>query len=576
MTKMKCLYWSIAWSLLVAGLGAAEATAGEPAPCRRQARAKLAEATALATDESFIAAQAVIDEGLACDPRNTDLLHLRAKMALDRLDFAGALAGYEKLLQAGLSGANRRKVQAIIQMLSPARSTFVEIAVNVAADVYVDGKARGKACDAAPVCRVPVLPRTYRIFVERPGFKPVRHVVRVRRGETVTLNLDLEELPSPFTLSVTPADAVVTLDGKLWRPGEPAEAAELPAGEHELRVWREGFFAHEAKISARLGEPIALSIDLEERVPVSVSPPGARLLLDGKPVKLRGRAVRPSDIDRRLVAQGVVRLPAERRGQALEIVVEAEGHEPMTVTLPAEREPGDVLDIALAPVPPPPPPPPPTPDGPLGPRIIMATTGATALTSLGVAAFQAYQAQQHMDRAMEHCTPGAGGGLSCTDEGKAELRAADHTATRSNQAFALGTAFAVGTLYAANLGEETPTDSMSLRRKLSIGASAGVALAGLAAGTVYGLRARRLHAQAEAWCSDAARCEGEGYVLMHQARSATGVANLGFTVAGVAAVGATLLWWRAPEPSAGTESRLRIEPVIQPGEVGLSISGGFQ
>jgi hypothetical protein len=64
-------------------------------------------------------------------------------------------------------------------------------------------------------------------------------------------------------------------------------------------------------------------------------------------------------------------------------------------------------------------------------------------------------------------------------------------------------------------------------------------------------------------------------VLMHQARSATGVANLGFTVAGVAAVGATLLWWRAPEPRESTESRLRIEPVIQPGEVGLSLSGGF-
>jgi hypothetical protein len=575
MTKMKCLYWSAAWSLLVTWLGAAEVTAGEPAPCRTLARAKLAEAAALAADESYIPAQAVIDEGLACDPRNTELLHLRAKMSLDRLDFPGALAAYKELRQAGLSGANLRKVNAIIAMLTAAQSTVVEIALDAPTDVYVGGKGLGKACDAALVCRRVLLPDTYRIYAERPGFKSVRQVVRVRRGQTVSLNLDLEELPSPFTLSVTPADAVVTVDGKVWRPGAPAEAAEvteLGAGEHELRVWREGYFAHEAKISAHLGEPIALSIDLDERVPVSVSPAGARLLRDGKPLELTDRAVRLSDVDRRIVAQGVLRLPAEGRAQPLEIVAEAEGYQPMTVTLPAEREPGDVLDIALAPVPPPPPPPPPPP---WGPRVAMASTGATALTSLGIAAYQAYQAQQHLDRAMAHCTPGESGGLSCTDPGKAELRTAERAGTRANQAFALGTAFAVGTLYAANLGEEAPTDGMSLRRKLSIGASAGIAVAGLAAGTLHGLRARRLQAQAEAWCPDSGSCEDEGYVLMHQARSATGVANLGFTVAGVAAVGATVLWWRAPEPREGTESRLRIEPVIQPGEVGLSVSGRY-
>ncbi len=579
MTKTNLLYWSIAWSLLVTWLGPAEVTAGEAAPCRSLSRTKLAEATALAVEESYIAAQAVIDEGLACDPRNTDLLHLRAKMSLDRLDFAGALAAYKALLQAGLGSANRRKVQAIIQMLSPARSTFVEVALNVPADVYVGGKELGKACDAASVCRLSLLPGTYHVFIERPSFKPVRHVIRVRRDQTVTITQELEELSSPLALSVTPADAVVMLDGEVWRPGAPdevTEVTELRAGEHELRVWREGYFAHETKISAHLGTPIALSIDLAERVPVSVSPLGARLLLDGKPVELRGRAVRLSEADRRIVAQGALRLPAERRAHTLEIVVEAEGYQPMTVTLPADREPGDVLDIALVPVPPPPPPlPPPSSPSPVA-RVVTASAGTAALAGLGVATFQAYQAQQRLDRAREHCIPGPGGGLSCDDAGKHALAEAEHTATRANQACALGTAFAVGALYAANHGEESPTDGMSLRRKLSIGASAGIAVAGVAAGTLYGLRARQLRVEAQAWCSDAARCDGEGFVLMHQARNATGVANLGFTVAGVAAAGAALLWWRAPEPLAGSESRLRIEPMIQPGAVGVGVSGGFR
>jgi hypothetical protein len=571
MTKMRIWYWPIAWSLLVIWLGAPEARAGEPAQRRCTARDKLQEATALAQEESYIAALAVIDDGLACEPKNVDLLHLRAKTSLDRLDFAGALAAYKALRGAGLSGANRRKVEDIIEVLRPAQSTFMEVELNVPADVYLEGKALGKACDATSVCRISVLPGAYRIFIERPGFKPVRHVIHVRRDQIVTITQELEELPSPLALSVTPADAVVTLDGQVWRPGEPAEVSELRAGEYELRVWREGFFAHEAKISAHLGQPIALTIDLDERLPVSVSPPGARLLFDGKPITLRGRAVRLSEVDRRLVDQGALRVPGERRAHTL--VVEADGHEPMTVPLPAERAPGGVLAIALVPVPPPPVIHVTDDESPWGGRLATAGAGTTALAGFGVAAFQAYRAQQYMDRAKPHCSTGDDGELSCTDTGKVRIAAAERTATRANQAFAVGTAFTVGTLYAWSASEEESSDGMSLRRKLSIGGSTGIAAAGLAVGVLYGLRARDLQAQAEAECNAAVRCDD--YVLMRRAGNAADTANLGFAVAGVAAAGATLLWWRAPEPGAGSESRLRIEPVIQAGEVGLSISGSY-
>src|SRR5690606_17927976 len=149
-------------------------------------------------------------------------LQLRARMALDRLDFAGALATYEALLGAGLSGANRRKVMDIIRMLRPAQSTRVAIALDVPADVYLGGKSLGKACDASATCSLPVLPgNTYRVLIERTGFKPARHVIRARRGETVTITQELEELPSPLALALTPADAAVTVDGQAWEAGAP-------------------------------------------------------------------------------------------------------------------------------------------------------------------------------------------------------------------------------------------------------------------------------------------------------------------------------------------------------------------
>lgn len=568
MTNTRLLCWSIAWSLLVAGLGATEARAGQPSQCRSLARAKLDEAAALAAEESYIAALAAIDDGLACDPRNIDLLHLRAKTSLDRLDYAGARAAYRALLGAGLSGPNRRQVERILVMLSPVESTFVEIALNVPADVYLEGKARGKACAATTTCRLPLLPNTYRIIIERPNFKPARHVVRVQRGETVTITQELEELPSPLALSVTPADAVVTVDGRVWRPGEPAE---LPAGEYEVRAWREGFFAHQARISAHLGQPIALSIELEERLPVSVSPPGARLIVDGQPVELEAMAVRLSAVERRIVAEGVLRLPGALRVRT--VVVEAEGHEPMTLPLPAERTPGDVLDVALVPVPPPPPEPP-VPSTPPGIWMARSGTSAATLGSLGVAAFQAVQAQRHTDRAMEYCSRGPAGVLSCSEPGLKAVARAERAATRANQAFALSASLAVGTLYAWNAGEQ-PDARMSMRRKLSIGASAGVAAAGLAVGVLNGRRARDLRDQAEQWC-DAQSCESSGFVLMRQARTAASSANLGFGVAGVAAAGAALLWWRAPGPGAGSESRLSIAPELGPDSIGLTLSGGFR
>lgn len=553
----------IVWSLLSILASLAPAHAAEPGQDHELARAKLGEASALALEEEYEAALAAIAEGLAAEPRNIALLQLRANLLLTRRDFAGALAAYEALLPAPLSNANRRKVRGIIQLLRPVRSTFVEIALNVPADVYVDAKALGKACDAASQCKLSMLPGTYRILIERPNFKAVRQVIRVRRDQTVSITQELEELPSRFDVKVTPADAVITLNEQIWRPGQ----GELPAGEHVVRVWRPDFFAHEARISAHGGEPIALDVTLDERLPVAVSPPRARLLLDGRPVKLEGRAVRLSGDSRRLVAEGGLRLPAERRAHTL--VAEAEGHEPVTVILPADRALGDALDIVLAPVPPPPEKPVPWEEWTPAKITTTATTGAAALAGFGVATVYVLEARRQMDRVDRECRSEAAG-FSCTDEGKAAAVSAQDAATRANQAFAAGSVLAVGALHALNMNER-PGEGMSLRRKLSIGASAGVAATGIAVGALHGWRARQLHAQARQWCQEA-RCDTEGFVLTRQAQMASHTANLGFTVAGVAAAGAGLLWWGAPE--AG-ESRLRVEPTIQPGELGVSISGGF-
>ena len=559
----------IVWSLLSICVVLAPARAAEPAQDRNLARTKLDQANALAQEEAYDEALSAITEGLAADPRNIALLQLRANLLLTRRDFAGARAAFKALRGAPLSAANRRKVDTIIKMLEATRSTFVEIALNVPADVYVDAKALGKACKAASQCKLALLPGKYRILIERPNFKAVRQVIHVRRDQTITITQELVELPSTLAVKVTPADAVVTMNDQVWG----SEQKELPAGDYVARVWRPDFFAHEAKVSAHQGEPIALDVALDERLPVAVSPPRARLTLDGRPVKMVGRAVRLSGDHQRLVAEGAIRVPGER--QAHTLVAEAEGYEPITVTLPADRALGDALDIVLAPVPPPPllPPPPPESDEWTVPKI--ATTASTGLAGFGVATMYVVQTQRHMAVVNRECTQGEDG-FSCPDNrGSDAAVAAQDAAMRANQAFAAGTVFAVGALYALNMNEIASSDgSMSLQRKLSIGGSMVTAATGLAVGALQGWRARQLHAQARSECGTDGVCNDSGFILTKQAQTASHTANLGFTVAGVAATGAALLWWRAPE-SGASETRLRIEPVIQPGEFSLSISGGF-
>jgi hypothetical protein len=560
----------IAWSLLWTCLLVAPARAEDIAQRRSLVRAKQQEAITLAEEGSYIAALAAIDDGLGLAPRNVALMQLRAKLLLDKQDFAHALRAYEALLDTALSSANRRKVRGIIQYLMPARSSFVEIALNVKADVYVGHKAQGKACEAASTCKLALLPGRYRLYIERPGFKPSVQVVRVRRDQTVSVHQELEELPSKLELGVTPADAVVTVDGQVWQAGE----GELAPGKHTLHVWRPGFFAHQAEITAHEGEPVALSVALEERQVVSVSLPAARLFLDGQRVRMVGHAVRLSGNHARLVVEGALRLPAERREHTL--VVEAEGYEPFTMTLPADRPFEHGLDIVLVPVPPAEPEIVAEGHSEWTPIKIAVTTsaGTAALAGLGTAIAYTVRARGLMARVGEHCNSDGGGGLSCDDEGNAAAVAAEQAATRANQTFTAGTLLALGTLHAWNINERPDSDGMSLRRKLSIGASAGAAAAGVAAGLLYGQRAQALRAGVGEECRTGQRCQGEEFVRMRQARSAAGTANLGFTVAGVAAASAALLWWRAPEPRA-TEGRLRIEATIQPGQVGLGISGGF-
>ncbi|MEM9493247.1 MAG: hypothetical protein AAGC55_29120, partial [Myxococcota bacterium] len=79
------------------------------------------------------------------------------------------------------------------------------------------------------------------------------------------------------------------------------------------------------------------------------------------------------------------------------------------------------------------------------------------------------------------------------------------------------------------------------------GAAAGVAAAGLALGTVYGLRAASRSSDADERCDESTVCSRDGFVAQTEALDHAEGSTLSFVVAGVATAGAVALWLGTPD-----------------------------
>jgi hypothetical protein len=73
----------------------------------------------------------------------------------------------------------------------------------------------------------------------------------------------------------------------------------------------------------------------------------------------------------------------------------------------------------------------------------------------------------------------------------------------------------------------------------------GVGLVGVAIGTVFGLRSKSAHDDAQAYC-DSTGCYQPGADLMAEARSAGNVSTAAFIIGGVGLATCGVLWFTAP------------------------------
>jgi hypothetical protein len=296
---------------------------GQAAPAPRgptsSVRAKYQQAAKLVGNGAPDKALAVIGEGLAAAPADLQLLRLKGSVMMTLHDWPGALAAYQAYIGAGATGAKKRQAEELVKDLLPVATTFLDITVaNGPATIYLPMITKTAFCTAAPSCpKIPLLPRSYQVLAERPGFERWSGRVSVANGQVAALAITLAEQASPLTVRATPPDAQVTVDDAAYDP-----TAKVGAGAHRIVVKAARHAEARREVSAHEGQPIEIDVALNPVVPIQVTPPSAALVaalvLDGKPIHIADGTLELAPGEHTLVARargfqdGVVKIPAAR------------------------------------------------------------------------------------------------------------------------------------------------------------------------------------------------------------------------------------------------------------------------
>ncbi len=149
------------------------------------------------------------------------------------------------------------------------------------AELYLDGK---KMVSETPAVLNFVEEGSHEIRIAKKGYTSVTDTVNVIRGkETVPAPYVLKPLPGKLQIAVSPADALVELNGE--RLNEPGKERSLTPGKYQLKVTKNGYDPEERTITVTADELLRENIVLTRNtgeVRFSINPPGVSITIDGK------------------------------------------------------------------------------------------------------------------------------------------------------------------------------------------------------------------------------------------------------------------------------------------------------
>ncbi len=166
----------------------------------------------------------------------------------------------------------------------PATGTLVLATDAAGAEIFLDGKSRGRTTAAGTLAAPLVLaPGTHRLEVVHPDYRRFVQAVRIAAGRPTQVRVVLEAVVGTVSLNFAQAypGKTVTLDGELLAATDGP--VKVPVGKHALRVTCPGFEPFAAEIEIAPGRAVVLPVTLDRTATriVVTGPAGARVYLDG-------------------------------------------------------------------------------------------------------------------------------------------------------------------------------------------------------------------------------------------------------------------------------------------------------
>ncbi|QSZ68327.1 DUF3344 domain-containing protein [Methanofollis aquaemaris] len=149
------------------------------------------------------------------------------------------------------------------------------------ATIFIDGADTGATTDTT---LDGIAVGEHIVTLKKEGYRDAATGVTIRHDETTDLHLDLEKAIGCISVTSTPEDAEIFLDGVETGTKTNAILEDVAVGEHTITVTKSGYMDASKTVTVVDNETVSVEFTLAEplgSITVTSSPDGARIFLDG-------------------------------------------------------------------------------------------------------------------------------------------------------------------------------------------------------------------------------------------------------------------------------------------------------
>lgn len=218
---------------------------------QQQLALELAPAWAMVTVDSLPPGASILLDGepAGTTPATVEVLQGEHQLILQM----PAFADWQKALRIK-AGADQDLGQVQLQ---PAAGELALTSVPSGANVTLDGEFQGQT----PLTLELSPGKAHQLDVFKPGYKRYNSSVEMAAASKDARNVNLEAQLGEVRLRISPANAVVRINGKAVGAG--VQSVSLPAVEHSVEVSLDGYASVRRQVTPRPGLPQLVEVDLQ-------------------------------------------------------------------------------------------------------------------------------------------------------------------------------------------------------------------------------------------------------------------------------------------------------------------------